>query len=261
MNSELINRVQNVLSNPKGMIRDLFELCKTLCNHTVNVNCSSCVTEGVILLTNWVKENNIKIEAQKYFVKAVNGEYEFKPINLFVQYYQCGNEERQKEIDACSKLNHKLKHFNKVFSLTDRLTYKQIFELTNEYPDCINVIANSDIYFDETILFARFMNENDCYALSRWDYKENGLAVLFDRKDSQDVWIFNGAVRKIESGNYYLGTAGCDNRIAYELNNAGYNVLNPSKTIHAIHLHNSEFRTYTDIDRLSEPYHFIFPHL
>ena len=261
MNSEIINRVQNVLSNPKGMIKDLFELCKTLCNHTVNVNCSSCVTEGVMLLTNWVKENNIKIEAQKYFVKAVNGEYEFKPINLFFQSYNCGNEERQNELDACCRINHKSKHFHKVFSLTDRLTYQQLFVLTQEYPDCINVIANSDIYFDETILYARFMGENDCYALSRWDYLESGVAVLFDRKDSQDVWIFNGAAKNIHNCNFNLGTPGCDNRIAYEIKQAGYNVLNPSKTIHAIHLHNSQLRTYDNKDRISEPYHFIFPHL
>ena len=144
---------------------------------------------------NWIKENNIKLEAQNYFRKAVNGEYEFKPLNLFVQYYQQENPERQKELDACSKLNHSLKHFNKVFSLTERLTYKQIFELTNDYSDCINVIANSDIYFNETILFSRFMRKDDCYALSRWDYQENGLAILFDRKDSQDAWVFNGAVK------------------------------------------------------------------
>jgi hypothetical protein len=260
MNSELINKVKSVLDNPKQRLNELFELCKTLCNHAVNINCSSCVTEGVMLLTNWIKENNIKLEAQNYFRKAVNGEYEFKPLNLFVQYYQQDNPERQKEIDACSKLNHSLKHFNKVFSLTERLTYKQIFELTNDYADCINVISNSDIYFNETILFSRFMREDDCYALSRWDYQENGLAVLFDRKDSQDAWVFNGAVKKIQDGNYNLGTAGCDNRIAWELKQAGYNVLNPSKTIHSIHLHLSNHRTYKSIDRISEPYHFIFPH-
>lgn len=260
MNSELINRVKSVLDNPKQRLNDLLELCKTLCNHVVNVNCSSCVTEGVMLLTNWIKENNIKLEAQNYFRKAVNGEYEFKPLNLFVQYYQQDNPERQKELDACSKLNHSLKHFNKVFSLTDRLTYKQIFELTNEYPDCINVIANSDIYFNETILFSRFMREDDCYALSRWDYQENGLAVLFDRKDSQDAWVFNGAV-KVKGGEFFMGIPGNDNRIAWEIKNSGYNVLNPSKTIHAIHLHLSNHRTYNNkTERISEPYYFIHPH-
>jgi hypothetical protein len=44
------------------------------------------------------------------------------------------------------------------------------------------------------------------------------------------------------------------------LKQAGYNVLNPSKTIHSIHLHLSNHRTYKSIDRISEPYHFIFPH-
>jgi hypothetical protein len=259
MNSELINKVKTVLDNPKQRLNDLFELCKTLCNHAVNINCSSCVTEGVMLLTNWIKENNIKLEAQNYFRKAVNGEYEFKPLNLFVQYYQQENIERQRELDACSRINHNSKYFNKIFSLTDRLTYKQIFELTKDYPDCINVIANSDIYFDETILYARFIQENDCYALSRWDYKEDKKIVLHDTHNSQDVWIFNG-VANVSGGDFYLGLPGCDNRIAWEIKQSGYNVLNPSKTIHAIHLHLSDYRTYTKKDIISQPYYYIYPH-
>lgn len=259
--NDKINRVVNCLEAPKQRLSELVILCKELCNHSVNVNCSSCVTEGVMLLSNWLKENNVVAKAQTYFKMAVNGEYEFKPINLFVQYYKCGNEERQKELDACSRVNHQKKHFHKIFSLTERLTYKELFKLTQEYDDCINVIANSDIFFDETILYARFMGENDCYALSRWDYLESGVAVLFDRKDSQDVWIFNGAAKIIKNCDFQLGVPGCDNRIAYEIKQAGYNVLNPSKTIHAIHLHNSQLRTYDNKDRISEPYHFIFPHL
>ena len=259
MNSELINRVKSVLDNPKQRLNDLLELCKTLCNHVVNVNCSSCVTEGVMLLSNWIKENNIKLEAQTYYRKAVNGEYEFKPLNLFVQYYQQENPSRQRELDACSRINHNSKHFNKIFSLTDRLTYKQIFELTKEYPDCINVIANSDIYFDETILYARFIKQNDCYALSRWDYKENGTIELHNVSCSQDAWIFNG-VANVNGGDFFLGLPGCDNRIAWEIQQSGYNVLNPAKTIHAIHLHLSDFRTYSQKDTIPPPYYTFYPH-
>lgn len=260
MDSELVTRVQEVLKDPKKNITELFNLCKELCNHTVNVNCSSCVTDGVLRLTNWIKQNNLSIEYQQYFKLAVNGEYDFKPLNLFVQVYDCGNEERQKELDACYRLNHKFKYFHKVFTITERLTYRELFELTKEYDDCINVIANSDIFFDETILYSRFIQPDECYALSRWDYRPDGVAVLFDRKDSQDAWVFNGAVKHTHHSDFYLGTAGCDNRIAWELKAAGYKVLNPSKLIHAIHLHNSEYRTYSVTNKVPEPYYFIVPH-
>ena len=81
----------------------------------------------------------------------------------------------------------------------------------------------------------------------------------FDRKDSQDVWVFNGLV-KANIGDYYLGIAGCDNKLAFELKTARYTVLNPSKTIHAIHLHSSNYRTYDPKKTVPQPYHFIFPH-
>jgi len=260
MNSELINRVQDTLKEPKKRLKDLFDLCKELCNHSVNVNCSSCITEGVMLLSNWVKKNNIQLEHQTYFKQAVNGEYELKPLILFVQVYDCGDPERQKELDACLRINKESGYFNEVVEIKDRLTYFELFQLTQSYKHSINVIANSDIYFDETILLAKFMNEGSCYALSRWDYMGDKLAVLFNRKDSQDVWIFNGAVKPVRNCDFTLGLPGVDNRIAYELKAAGYTVLNPSKTIHSIHLHLSNMRTYTTKERIPEPYHFIIPH-
>jgi len=258
MNSELINRVQETLKEPKKRLKDLFDLCKELCNHSVNVNCSSCITEGVMLLSNWVKKNNIQLENQTYFKQAVNGEYELKPLHLIVQVYDCGDVERQKELDACLRENKKRRHFVDITEVTDRLTYAQLFKLCK--PDSINVIANSDIYFDETILYARFMNESNCYALSRWDLNEDNLAVLFNRKDSQDAWIFNG-IPNVRGGEFQLGQRGCDNRIAFDIKQSGYNVLNPSKTIHAIHIHLTGLRTYTaQTPAIPEPYHFIHPH-
>jgi len=260
MNSELINKVQETLREPKKKLKDLFDLCKELCNHSVNVNCSSCITEGVMLLSNWVKKNNINLEYQSYFKQAVNGEYELKPLHLIVQVYDCGDVERQKELDACLFENKNRKHFADITEVPERLTYAQLFKLCKK--DSINVISNSDIYFDETILYARFMHEQSCYALSRWDYQGDNIAVLFDRKDSQDAWIFNG-MPNVSNCDFQLGIPGTDNRIAYEIKRSGYNVLNPSKTIHAIHVHltGNRTRTYDEkTSRIPEPYHFIHPH-
>jgi len=255
----MINKVKNALVNPIENRGALRSLVSELCNYNMNMNCGACISEAVMLLGNWLKLQGLQND---YSSRALKGEYELKQINLFIQVYKSGNEERQKELDACLRINKGLNingvpYFN-VIEITERLTFNQMFKLTLAYPKCINIIANSDIYFDETILECRFMKINDCYALSRWDYI-NGMAHLFNRKDSQDVWVFNGSIDK-NIGHYNLGIPGCDNKIAWELRANNYNVLNPSKTIHAIHLHNTQYRTYTPDQRLFEPFHFIFPH-
>jgi len=262
MDSELINRVKEVLINPHSSIaklNELKDLCYQLCNkHVVNIKCSDCIREGMMLLTNWIKINKVDIDYKPSLHKALMGEYEFKSINLFVQVYKSDNVERQKELDDCYKTNEKSKLFAKIIPITERLTFEQMFALSKEYPNDINVFANSDIYFDETILHARYMDKNTCWALSRWDDLID-KCVLFDRKDSQDVWAFVGEVKKLNYASFNFGVAGCDNRIAFELKSAGYRVLNPSKSVHAFHLHNSNFRTYNPTVKVPEPYHFIHP--
>lgn len=247
--------LQDPIKNRFAIKSLVFELCK----YTMNLNCGACISEAVMLLGNWLKLNG---HDNNYKSRALQGEFELKQINLFVQVYKSDNPKRQKELDYCLKVNKELNinsvpYFN-VIEINERLTFNEMFKLTQQYPKHINIIANSDIYFDETILNTRWINERECYALSRWDYS-NGSAVLFNRKDSQDVWVFNGSVHE-NIGHYNLGVAGCDNKLAFELKQSGYKVLNPSKTIHAIHLHESNHRTYLAKDRLVEPFHFIMPH-
>lgn len=256
----MIEKVNHALINPILNRQSIKSLAFTLCNYNMNLNCGACISEAVMLLGNWLKEQGVD---NNYKSRALKGEFELKQINLFVQVYQCDNEERQIELDTCLAINKSLAingvpYFN-VIELTERLTFNEMFKLTEQYPNHINIIANSDIYFDETILTVRWMQPKDCYALSRWDYI-NGTAVLFNRKDSQDVWCFNGSV-KGNIGHYHLGIPGCDNKIAWELKQSNYHVTNPSKTIHSIHLHNTQYRTYnTQTKKVPEPYHFIFPH-
>lgn len=255
----MLEKVKLALQNPISNRFALRSLAFELCNYNMNLNCGACISEAVMLLGNWLKQSG---HDNDFKSRAMNGEFELKQINLFVQIYKSENEQRQKELDNCLRINQSLNingvpYFN-IVEIKERLTFNQMFKLTESYPNHINIIANSDIFFDETILATRYIGDKECYALSRWDYS-NGHAYLFNRKDSQDVWVFNGTV-KCEGGNYNLGVAGCDNKIALELKQSGYSILNPSKTIHAIHLHNSNHRTYLPKDRLIEPFHFIMPH-
>jgi hypothetical protein len=102
------------------------------------------------------------------------------------------------------------------------------------------------------------IQENQMYALSRWDLDEDMKAKHHNTWDSQDTWIFKNSIK---SGNYDipLGIPGCDNRIAYELKEAGYEVINPSKTVKTYHYHLSNYRSYREIDRLEGEFYCITP--
>jgi hypothetical protein len=190
-------------------------------------------------------------------------------VNLLTSHYQCGNEERQKEIDFCFETNKDSGYFSQVINFIGRPTYNDFFKKTLEYPEDINIIANSDIYFNDTIKEVQIMNPNECYALTRWEL-EGDKVVSFDNKHaynkeakarhSQDVWIFNGVAKNI-SGNFNLGIPGCDNRIAHEIWKAGYDIINPSNRIQCIHKHEDSKRSYNipigHTGKISPPYKWV----
>jgi len=160
----------------------------------------------------------------------------------------------------------------KVVNCDNRPTYREWFSMTRNYSDInsISCIANSDIFFtDEEVkkIKSYSFNEKNCLALSRWDIsdeKKLNEAIHFDRSDSQDCWIKKGSFTDIPEAYFTLGIAGCDNRIAYLLNENGYNVLNPSKSIKTYHYHNSNVRNYinhSQVERLIPPYLQITPTL
>lgn len=173
-------------------------------------------------------------------------------INLFVSYFNSRDIARQKEIDYCYNTNKDSGFFDSVINFHSWPMYDDFFNETKNYSKDINVLANADIYFNETILYARDINPNESYALTRWEESE-GEVIPFDQKHqynnnakamhSQDVWIFNGETKGI-NGAFPIGVPGCDNRIAYEIGLAGYQLKNPSNVIQCIHKHKSDSRNY-----------------
>ena len=149
-------------------------------------------------------------------------------------------------------------HINK------RPTYRVFFDLINKktQPDDINIIANTDIYFDENIEVLKYIDlTNTCLALSRWDINGNGKPILYNHNDSQDVWIFKGEIKEVK-GDFPLGVPRCDNRILNELINAGYKVTNPAYSIKAYHLHMGYRVEYTENDnkaKIAPPYRYLYP--
>ena len=144
----------------------------------------------------------------------------------------------------------------------DRPTYNDFFNIANGNNHGLNIIANTDISFDEynIRLIGVSLRENQCYALSRWDTQISGDYVHYAQRDSQDTWIFSGKIKNIK-GDFLIGKPGCDNRIAHEIAEAGYEVLNPSKTIQSNHLHITGIRNYrrVEAETVPKPYKFLPP--
>ena len=205
-------------------------------------------------------------------------------INLFTTYYKDKSSEREKELIYCINKNIECKAIGKIYVLVEnaelpiignskvivtpisvRPTYSDYFRIINEVSGKrdYNVIANADIYFDGHLDFLkRIYLKKICFALTRWDIKEDGSAILFDRNDSQDTWIFRGKIKNV-NGDIFLGLPGCDNRIAWEIHKGGYKIFDPALTIKSYHYHLSDKHNYTDIlndpERVSRPYLLITP--
>ncbi len=200
---------------------------------------------------------------------------------LVTQFYKPENEDRFNEIKYCLRKNIQNPLIDviavhvkpsdipyletsgkiKIFEVVDRPTYQYLFDIGESLiSEGLIIVANSDIFIEEEAIRLSLENleENQMYALSRWDLNSLMEAKPYDSWDSQDTWIFKNTILQ---GHYdiKLGIPGCDNRIAYELQEAGYEVLNPSRSVRTYHYHISNFRSYREIDRLEGEYHFIHP--
>lgn len=149
-------------------------------------------------------------------------------VNLFFNWYLCKSEERQKEIDYCLMMNRLV--FDRVIIVNGRPTFKELFDLSKEYPNDINCFCNSDVYVTD-LTKIREIKPNECYALTR-----NDMLGHKDESGSQDFWCFKGEVKEMFAC-FYMGQYGCDNRLAYEIQKAGYEISNPSLSINIVHVH------------------------
>lgn len=140
----------------------------------------------------------------------------------------------------------RVKHFNR------RPLFKDLIKLANEQKG-IAILANTDIYFDETLALAQFIKPHDCYALTRWDADQRNKLRFYGKDCSQDAWVFCPPMQ-MQGGDFSPGKPGCDNKLAWELAEAGLRVTNPSKTIRACHLHLTNLRRYSRTETVPGPY-------
>jgi hypothetical protein len=193
-----------------------------------------------------------------------------RQVTLFVNHYSGQTAERSAEIDYCLAANaanpgihcivviaqsaERPKAPDKVLWVPMdcsrnpyvRPTFGNFFDLVNQAavsPADINVVANSDIIFDATLsLLLPLDLDGVCLALARWDHDHEGNPAVTVGDDAQDVWIFQGKVKPVKDVDYPMGITGCDWRLAWELKEAGYRLMNPCYDIRAQHHHKSGVR-------------------
>jgi hypothetical protein len=135
-----------------------------------------------------------------------------------------------------------------------RLSFQSLFAYANAQSVARQVIiANAGIYFDDSLRrLQNFDLSNRLLCLSRWDVQPDGNARFFEHPGSQDAWIFEKPIRAFRC-DFPLGVPACDSRLAWEAERAGLMVSNPSRSVHANHLHLSGIRRYVECERLLGP--------
>jgi hypothetical protein len=206
--------------------------------------------------------------------------------NLITVYYAEPRQRRRAELELCLEINAGT--FERVLVLSEgegpaaiggssiecrrmdrRQKYADALALAREIAadDDVTVIANCDIFVPPaSLLLAKSALEpGQAWCLSRYELA-SGVA-LFDVEYSQDAWVFRGKPRSpllagAAAADYFFGVPGCDNRFAWELQESGYAVSNPSRSVRTYHVHGSRQRTVTNHarHRVPPPYLFIRPH-
>lgn len=192
-------------------------------------------------------------------------------IHLLIPFYVDVNEERQKELKDsviynlnnkcfssvtlfCEKTEHNrtqaiiaphsVVHKKLAVVLPHRARYDDLISMANNYNDVV-VMANADIYFDETVGITEQLEKDSVLCLTRAERKPNNEGLYWPEAETgfcQDAWVFRPPL-KIKA-DFEFGRLGCENRFAGECYLAGYKLFNPCRIIHAIHNHASRIRNY-----------------
>ena len=209
---------------------------------------------------------------------------------LITTYYIPSNNERMNEINLCLQKNVDNEYIKKIILLNNQIYdlnfINDPFQKINQvlicdlffekyklkYSDAIKyinancndeicILVNSDIYFNETLSkINRFNISNKMFSLLRYDLKDDNNIEIFTkwdipRNDSQDSWIFVSPLN-VDTNliDFEFGTLGCDNIFANIVHNTGLIVTNPCLDIISTHVHSSEYRTYTEENRIHGKY-------
>lgn len=197
-------------------------------------------------------------------------------MNLWINLYEEQNDTRLNELVEALDFNLRCTRIKKVFALCDsrmkieirheklipvrrdrwkdetdphwRPTYQDFFSEVNyrTAPGDINIVANSDISFDETLV----------HLIPIFEYPDHKVCAIISRREENDeienhgadAWVFRGKIDPNIWGNFFLGVPACDWAIFLAMKKAGYTIVNPSLQVRGRHHHASGVRNYTNAD-------------
>lgn len=180
--------------------------------------------------------------------------------NQYIKYICLLLENENIPIDNDIK-NHKKLH---IYNINKRLTYADWYYYSiRTYKPYIKILANTDIYFDQTIhhLLTKNFNPQIFYGITRKDLNQDGLIVessdfYGDEKHptnpiySQDCWIFQKPIQNINADkiDLNLGLGNCDRllkkHISEECNVSFINLYPQINAIHLDHRKNKKRNSY-----------------
>lgn len=191
---------------------------------------------------------------------------------LIINYYNSPHFERSKELNYSFQRNIESKLFDKIVcfitpevqipinlqdevvdlvQVNNRPTYKDFIEYCQKnFNNEICVLANLDMFYDDTIKLAKEINfDKYIICLSRWEFnmKDGSSKRRSDEicSFSKDTWIFNSNQKfdNINEMDFLIGIPKCDTRIS-KLFSLNYEVINPCDSIISFHCHESGLRNY-----------------
>ena len=191
-------------------------------------------------------------------------------ITVFTPYFAARTPERQAELDWCLRQNLACEAVGQLVLMIDdgheppvdhpklqihrldcRPTYLHWLRLTEALPDGqVSILANSDIYFDETLPHVQTAlgGPGRFLALSRHEKVGDALQPHSNPKWSQDVWGLRAGQAMAPSLrkalDIPLGVPRCDNKIAYLFAVHGWAVHNPMHDLRSVHVHETQQRHY-----------------
>jgi len=130
------------------------------------------------------------------------------------------------------------------------------------------VVANADIFFDDTIARLRALDLHErraAMALLRFEFRgetDLGTCRIFGpRPDSMDTWIVHSS-QPLPAAllQFDLGRPGCDNKLIYLLDLLGFALYNDPLNVRTYHHHAGAERDYSKVkDKLPAPYMLLPP--
>lgn len=256
----LINRTKEFFENYSNVLD----------NRDTYINNTDTLDQKIILICQFFIPKNE--ERYKEVKDTLKRNVENKNINTILLLNEKIYSKEELGID-----NKKIKQLN----IGKRMSYYDAFKQIQREIEGKGyyIIANNDIFFDDTILnvhYGTLSKTPSVQALLRYEYRGESDLRTCDvfrgtnaprtnppAKNSQDVWIFHSntikSLNHLEKYDFMLGMPGCDNSIAYKLNNDNITIYNEPYKLRTYHNHRSNSRTQTKKDTIKGPYVFIKP--